>query len=267
MKTLIFTDLDGTFLNHNDYSFNNAKPALKKILSENIPLVSTTSKTKIEIETLQKRVGIKEPFIVENGAAIYIPKNYQNLNFPFLKEFENYYIYELGLRYEQILNFYKKYKIDFGMFGFSDMSLEQIMKYTSLDIEDARLSKQREFSEPFLLEDESKLKNLQNLAHTYNMKITKGGRFYHLIGKTQDKGLAVKKAKDIFKTIFKDEIFSIALGDGENDIPMLQNVDIPIIIKNHLNEYLECDINNIKKSTFQGSKGWNEMILKVLYNE
>ena len=66
MKTLIFTDLDGTFLNHSDYSFEDSKEALEKISQKNIPLIFTTSKTKVEVELLQKKVGIKEPFIIEN---------------------------------------------------------------------------------------------------------------------------------------------------------------------------------------------------------
>ncbi|PLY06298.1 MAG: mannosyl-3-phosphoglycerate phosphatase [Arcobacter sp.] len=262
MKTLIFTDLDGTFLNHYDYSFDDSKEALAKIFKKNIPLIFTTSKTKVEVEVLQKKVGIKEPFIVENGAAIFFPNNYKNLDFSFLDKYEDYYILQLGLSYKQILNFYEKYKEEFGMFGFSDMSLQEVAKYTGLSVEEVELSKQRNFTEPFLLKDESILKNLQNLAATYNIKITKGGRFYHLIGEDQDKGRAVKKAKMIFKKVYEKKINSIALGDGENDLAMLENVIVPILIKNHKDEFIECDIKNIQKSTYQGSKGWNEMVLK-----
>lgn len=262
MKKIIFTDLDGTFLNHDDYSFKNSKEALHKIEEKNTPLIFTTSKTKIEVEKLQKKVGINEPFIVENGAAIFFPKNYQEFDFSFLDEFEDYYILQLGLSYKQILNFYEKYKKEFGMYGFSDMSDEEVVKFTGLSIGNAKLSKQRDFTEPFLLEDESKLENLQKLAATYNIKITKGGRFYHLIGEFQDKGLAVKKAIDVFEKVFEKNIRSIALGDGENDIVMLESVDVPIVIKNHKGGYLNCDIKNIQKSTYKGSKGWNEMVLK-----
>lgn len=111
MKTIIFTDLDGTFLNHDDYSFSDSLKGVIKILNENIPLIFTTSKTKIEVETLHQQLKINEPFIVENGAALFIPKDYNKLDFSFLEEYENYYIYQLGLTYEKILKFYNKYKI------------------------------------------------------------------------------------------------------------------------------------------------------------
>lgn len=262
MKKIIFTDLDGTFLNHDDYSFSSSKESLAKIANEKIPLIFTTSKTKIEVENLQKKVGIKEPFIVENGAAIFFPKDYRNFDFSFLDSFEEYHILQLGLTYKQILNFYNKYKEEFGMKGFSDMSDEELSSLTNLELKKIKYSKQRGFTEPFIIEDEKDLKNLKNLAATYKIKITKGGRFYHLIGEKQDKGKAVLKAIEVFKKVYDSSLESIALGDGENDIPMLEKVDLPIIIKNHKGKYLKTHIKNIQKSSFKGSKGWNEMVLK-----
>ncbi len=262
MKKIIFTDLDGTFLNHHNYSFAESGEALNKISEEKIPLVFTTSKTKIEVELLQKKVGIEEPFIVENGAALFIPKNYQNFNLDFLTDFEDKKVLVLGKTYKQILNFYNEYKEEFGMVGFSDMSDEEIADVTNLDIKSVQLAKQREFTEPFILKDITKLQKLKNLASTDKIKITQGGRFFHLIGENQDKGIAVKKSIALFEKLYNEKLKTIALGDGENDIKMLEVVDVPIIIKNHKDEYLKTDIKNIQKSSFQGSLGWNEMVLK-----
>ncbi|WP_321311977.1 HAD-IIB family hydrolase [Halarcobacter sp.] len=262
MKTVIFTDLDGTFLNHDDYSFADAKESLELLKSKKIPIVFTTSKTRVEVEKLQEKVEINEPFIIENGAAIFFPKNYQNFNLSFLDELDNYYLYQLGLSYNKILEFYNKYKKEFGMFGFSDMSVEEVINYTGLDRQSAILSKKRDFTEPFLIKDDFSIEKLQNLASNYDIKITKGGRFYHLIGKYQDKGLAVKKAIEIFENLYNVKIDSIGLGDGPNDIAMFENVKKAVIIKNHKNDYVEYFGNNQQKSSYQGSKGWNEMVLK-----
>lgn len=262
MKTLIFTDLDGTFLNHDDYSFEPAKEALALIKKRNIPLIFTTSKTKAEVIELQKKVGIKEPFIVENGAALFIPKGYQDLNLDGLDGYEDYKVVILGKKYNQILSFYDKYKEEFKMKGFSDMSLNDVCSLTNLDEKSAKLSIQRGFTEPFILDDESKIENLKNLASTYNIKITQGGRFYHLIGEKQDKGIAVKTTTNIFKRLFKEPVKSIALGDGPNDIVMFENVDIPIIIKNHLGGYVKCELEYFQRSSQKGSFGFNESVLQ-----
>jgi mannosyl-3-phosphoglycerate phosphatase len=262
MKTLIFTDLDGTFLNHDDYSYEASKEALKAIQDKDIPLIFTTSKTKTEVIKLHQQIGIQEPFIIENGAALFIPKNYQNLDLSTLDELDGYKMIKLGKTYQQILNFYNTYKDEFGMHGFSDMTIDEVAAQTGLNIESAQLSKQRDFTEPFLLKDPSKLENLNNLALTYHIKITQGGRFFHLIGEKQDKGIAVQKTINLFATLYNDTIRSLALGDGPNDIVMLQNVDIPIVIKNHQGQYLHNSMPHAQYSSFEGSRGFNEMVLK-----
>jgi len=262
MKKIIFTDLDGTFLNHDNYSFEESKESLKKIKKQKVPLIFTTSKTKREVELLQKKVGIVEPFIVENGAALFIPKNYQNLSLDFLTDFEEYKVLIFGKTYKQILNFYNEYKVEFALRGFKDMEIEEISNLTGLDIPSATLAKQRDFTEPFIMEDITKLEKLKNIASTFKIKVTQGGRFFHLIGEKQDKGIAVTKGTELFEKIYNKKINSIALGDGENDIKMLEVVDTPIIIKRYNGEYLSLNRSNLQKSSYSGSLGWNEMILK-----
>jgi len=260
MKTIIFTDLDGTFLNHDDYLFSESKDALSYINQQNIPLIFTTSKTRKEVEILQKEVGIKEPFIIENGAALFIPKNYRQFDFSFLDTFENYHILTLGVPYLEVVSFYKKHKTEFELFGFSDMSLEQVAKETGLPISAIENTKNRDFTEPFIIKDENKITDLEILAQKEGLKITKGGRFYHLIGEKQDKGKAVKACVEIFEKLFKTNLKSIGLGDGNNDIPLLESVTTPIAIQNHHGKYIE--VNKVQKSSYKGAKGWNEMILK-----
>ncbi|ANW97335.1 mannosyl-3-phosphoglycerate phosphatase [Wenyingzhuangia fucanilytica] len=262
MNTIIFTDLDGTFLNHDDYSFEASKEARERILKKQIPLIFTTSKTKIEVELLQKKVGIQEPFIVENGAALFIPKDYKGFDFSFLKEFGDYYVLQLGVSYEKVVAFYNSYKTEYGMFGFSDMTIDDVVKHTGLPQESAKLSKQRGFTEPFVLKEGAQVEKLEKMASENGLKITKGGRFYHLIGENQDKGKAVEKCVKIFEECYQTKIKSIGLGDGENDIPLLASVDIPIAIKNHEGNYVNLPTNKLQKSTYKGAKGWNEMILK-----
>ncbi|WP_010134870.1 HAD-IIB family hydrolase [Ochrovirga pacifica] len=263
MRKMVFTDLDGTFLNHDDYSFEPSLNAVSVLKEKKIPLIFTTSKTRKEVEILQKEVGIQEPFIVENGAALFVPKGYQDFDFSFLDVFDaNYYVYMLGVPYGKTVAFYNRYKEAFGMHGFSDMDLPQVAECTGLKEKDAVLSKNRDFTEPFLWEQEERLEELSDLALEYGLKITKGGRFYHLIGAGQDKGKAVAKCVALFQDLFQHPISSIGLGDGENDIPLLENVDIPIAIQNHEGKYIEVNAKQFQKSTYKGAEGWNEMILK-----
>ncbi len=262
MKRLIFTDLDGTFLNHHNYSFEESFEALQKIKEAGVPLIFTTSKTKAEVEYLQEKVGISEPFIVENGAALFVPEGYQGFDLSLLRSYGDKKVMVFGESYTKVLEFYRLHKEEFSMVGLSDMSDDEIAHLTGLSQRDVTLAKQRDFTEPFILKDETKLKELKNLAHSHALKITQGGRFYHLMSEFQDKGIAVVKTIELFEALYQERISSIALGDSQNDTAMLERVDIPILIQKHDGSYLETNVPHIQKSSYQGSKGWNEMVLK-----
>jgi len=73
---VIFTDLDGTLLDAETYSYEAARPALAMLKKRQIPVVLCTSKTRAETEAIARRLGLKHPFIVENGGAIFIPQGY-----------------------------------------------------------------------------------------------------------------------------------------------------------------------------------------------
>ena len=70
---ILFSDLDGTLLDHDDYRWHAAGPALERLKAANIPLVLNSSKTMPEIRALREELGNNDPFIVENGAAVVIP--------------------------------------------------------------------------------------------------------------------------------------------------------------------------------------------------
>ncbi|HON96275.1 MAG TPA: HAD hydrolase family protein [Deltaproteobacteria bacterium] len=78
-RLIVFTDLDGTLLNHGDYSWEAARPALEKTRALGIPLVICTSKTRPEVELLRAEIGVAGPFIVENGGGIFFPREYDDL--------------------------------------------------------------------------------------------------------------------------------------------------------------------------------------------
>ncbi|CAA6823786.1 MAG: Mannosyl-3-phosphoglycerate phosphatase [uncultured Sulfurovum sp.] len=262
MKRIIFTDLDGTFLNHHDYSFNDALEAIAKIEEYGIPLIFTTSKTKSEVERLQEKVGISEPFIVENGASLFIPEDYQGFDLSALANYDDKKVITFGQPYSKVLQFYRTYRAEFGMIGFSDMTDMEVGEAIGLDQYSVLRAKQRNFTEPFLLKDDSKLEELQRLAQGYQLKVTQGGRFYHLMGELQDKGVAVTETIELFENFYHTKVKTIALGDSQNDLEMLERVDVPIVIKKYDGTHLETGLENIQKSSFMGSKGWNEMVLK-----
>ncbi|MFC1520631.1 HAD-IIB family hydrolase, partial [Pseudomonadota bacterium] len=75
-RPLIFTDMDGTLLDHFDYSFSSAIAVIEGLNEKQIPIIPNTSKTFAEMEKFQQTIGFNSPFISENGAVIYIPIGY-----------------------------------------------------------------------------------------------------------------------------------------------------------------------------------------------
>ena len=70
-QILIFTDLDGSLLDHNNFEFREIQNFILKCIKNGIKIIPNTSKTKIEIQVFIDQLGQNLPFIVENGAAIH----------------------------------------------------------------------------------------------------------------------------------------------------------------------------------------------------
>jgi len=264
MKLVIFTDLDGCILNHDDYSFEGAQPSLARIKRANIPLIYTTSKTKTEVELLQEEMGIREPFIVENGAAVFFPSGYSEWGIKIGTIMPPYNLIRRGKPYSEIRKFLERVKIQFDIRGFGDLTVREIAELAGLPEEKAKLAKEREFTEPFLIRNEEDIDRLKDLALHEDIKITKGGRFYHFIGIHQDKGEAVKITKYIFRQYNGSDVLFIGVGDSANDLPMLENVDIPILIPHPDGSYEKADVSNLIRAEYPGSKGWNKSVEKIL---
>jgi len=71
---LIFTDLDGTLLDAETYSWQEAGEALDLCRRHRVPVILASSKTRAEIEILRDRMMLSDPFISENGGGIFLPR-------------------------------------------------------------------------------------------------------------------------------------------------------------------------------------------------
>lgn len=247
-NTIIFTDLDGTLLNHDTYSFAAAKSMLNFLRAHNIPLIIVSSKTKNEILELQKSFKIFNTFVFENGAGIYIADQ------------EVTKTLSLGYNIHHIRKSFAEYKKKIAMRGFSDMSLDEIVKLTGLSPKKAQDARERLFTEPFVMENKDQLETLRQTAHLDGLEVVAGGRFYHLITEGQDKAKAMEVVKDFYEQKYQQNFTTIAIGDSQNDLSMLQSADVPILIPRLDGSYISCYIKNLTKAKFPGSSGWNQAL-------
>jgi mannosyl-3-phosphoglycerate phosphatase len=264
MQIIIFTDLDGSLLNHSDYSFAEAMTSLERIKRSSMPLIMTTSKTRREVELLQREMGIREPFIVENGGGIFIPRGYRNLTIDHKERRDDYILIAVGTTYARVRDFIGEAGARFSLKGFGDMAPAEIAALTGLPMGKAALAKEREFTEPFLMERSDDIGPLSDLAAKAGLRVTRGGRFHHLMGQGQDKGKAVRVVLDILRRNSSTKLRSVGLGDSENDLAMLEQVDIPVLIPRPGKDHLDIRLPGLIRATEEGARGWNEVVQRLL---
>lgn len=268
-QTLIFTDLDGSLLDHFSYSSEPADQLLNDLENQGIPVIFTTSKTFEEVLALRSQLNNHHPFIVENGAAIYLPKEYFSKEY--LHEFipsahPNFLKLSLCEDREYWLTTLDKVKPDYSkqFTHFSEMGTLGISRATGLSTEKAALANQREYSEPILWtgDQDSKLKFINDMRQL-GANIQEGGRFLHLTGHC-NKGKALSALLKQFQQQQVTPILSIAVGDGKNDVSMLETAEEAILIRSPVHPFPDTPTQtHILKTDHYGPHGWTEGIKKV----
>jgi len=263
-QILIFTDLDGTLLDDQTYDFNPALPALKLIHSLRIPLILVSSKTRAEVEFFRKRLSLDTPFIPENGGGIYFPATLALPKDYAFERVNGYNALLIGRPIKEVLEKSRELREDFDFKGFSEMPPEEIAALTGLTLEQAILASKREFDEPVVLRnalDEREV--FCRKASDLGLDCVYGGRFVHLfLG--SNKGRAVETVVNIYRQL-RGALFSIALGDSPNDVPMIKAVDKAVLMHDEDDTYAKDLVHpDLIRVEGGGPKAWNRVVLSML---
>nr|WP_113865161.1 mannosyl-3-phosphoglycerate phosphatase-related protein [Brenneria salicis]NMN91689.1 mannosyl-3-phosphoglycerate phosphatase [Brenneria salicis ATCC 15712 = DSM 30166]RBP65747.1 mannosyl-3-phosphoglycerate phosphatase [Brenneria salicis ATCC 15712 = DSM 30166]RLM31790.1 mannosyl-3-phosphoglycerate phosphatase [Brenneria salicis ATCC 15712 = DSM 30166] len=254
---MIFTDLDGSLLDHDTYNWEPARPWLARLRQWEIPVIITTSKTAAEVEQLQNELGLSHlPYIAENGALIVLPPAWcAHPDYP-RKVFDADYP-AICARLHQI-----RERESFQFKGFADMDNEAVAGVTGLSLEDAGLARQREASEPLLwLDDATALARFRQCLAEYGLSLTQGGRFYHVMGQRVSKGQAAIWIKKQYADKDGTQVTTFGLGDGPNDISLLTAMDFAILIKGKGIQLVELPpdyVGKLYRTQAMGPVGWSE---------
>ena len=250
-RLLVATDLDGTLLDHHDYSFEPARPALDELRRRRVPLLLCSSKTRVEMESLQRKLDISDPFICENGAAICTPEAGRTVVEPLAPSRDEVLAVLRTLRQRE----------GFRFTGFSDCGPGEIAAMTGLDQDAAALAAMREFSEPLRWEDsEPALQRFHELLADRQLLAQQGGRFLSVSGPS-DKGTAL----DRLRARYGPGMMLIALGDSPNDEPMLAVADVAVIIRSQRSASVTpVGPDRILRTRAAGPSGWQEAMSSLL---
>ena len=254
-KIWIVTDVDGTLMDHL-YDLTPAKETISWLKRLGIPVILCTSKTKSEVKIIRDDLKLKDPYIVENGGAIY--SDY---------DIEGSWEIILGERYDNLENILKKLSndIDFRLKPLNELSDCEANSLTGLSGDSLNLMRDRHWSMPFLNPPDHLEEDLKQFCKKYEVVIFRGNRMSHLLSKNSSKGEAIKKLKEFSKN---SNLKIIGLGDSPNDLPLLQEADYRIVISgiNGPNKKLLDDLNvlNYVISDEPHGVGWQKEVKKIL---
>jgi mannosyl-3-phosphoglycerate phosphatase len=269
---IVFTDLNGSLLDGMTYSYEAATPALTALREQGIPLVLVSSQTRAEMEPLRQHLDLQDPFIVENGGAIFVPHGLFDFPLERMRTRSPYQVIEFGLPYHMLREVLKQIEeaVKTPLHGFGDLSVEAIMEVTGLPHADAFLAKQREYDEPFLLQGpQTLLEEVCRQIVSRGLRWTKGGRLFHLTGKN-DKGTAASVLLRCYHRQQRmrkqtERIETVGIGDSINDSSLLAMVDYPILVQKPNGSYdPDIQLPNMIRASGIGPVGWNDAVLELL---
>ncbi|MCL6506203.1 MAG: HAD-IIB family hydrolase [Bryobacteraceae bacterium] len=261
---VVFTDLDGTLLEHETYSWAPARPALERLSRRGVPLILCSSKTRAEVEVYRTALGNRDPFIVENGAAIFIPRGYFPCEVPEAVSRNGYDVIEFGVPHDDLVATLQLAASQTGVAvrGFHQMNVEEVRERSGLTEAEAYRAKQREYDEPFVILDAGGAPRLLAAIERLGKRWTRGSRFYHLTG-GNDKAGAVIRLRKLFEQGL-GPVTTVGLGDGLNDAEFLAVVDVAILIPSPQLGELQRRVPHGRVAPLAGPLGWNAAILEVI---
>jgi mannosyl-3-phosphoglycerate phosphatase len=264
-RKIVFTDLDGTLINSNTYDHTASISVIRELQRQKIPIIFCSAKTRFELQVYRRKLGVYEPFIVENGGVLVIPNNYFSFNINQGRKSDEHIFIELGIengvirqRLKEILDSLRvRYHI------FTQMSANDIARDSGMPVYQARLARKREYSETIKFDENPKtVEKTIEVIRSNGLNITFGGRYYVASGHNT-KGTAVRVLVDLFRRSF-DHITTYAFGNEENDTSMFQEVDVPILVEKNDGEWADIKIDRLRKVEGIGPLGVQKGVKELI---
>lgn len=259
---LVFSDLDGSLLDHHTYSFEQARGCVERLERLRIPLILCSSKTRAEIVELRNALRNNHPFIVENGAAIFIPLRYFPQQPQGTQVLDKHWVHEMAPPRSRWLELLAQIKLEFPaeFETFNSAGMGGVMRMTGLGEAEALRAIDRQFSEPVLWlgQPDRKLQFIQRLQDT-GATISQGGRFLSVSGNC-DKGRALCWLRDRYQDAASGKtIEDLAIGDSKNDSSMLAAASSALQIRSPVHDFPSLQkTDRLIRTTLCGPAGWTE---------
>lgn len=262
----VYTDLDGTLLDHHSYDWAPAADAMRALLARRVLIVPSTSKTAEELDLWLAQLGLPGYGVVENGGMVLLPKEHiywQSKQPDWVGQQADGLL--LSRPYGAVCQWLDDMRSqrDFRFQGFHDVDVTTVMSWTGMTERDALASLDRHCAEPIQWQGDAASKAVFiELAQTAGWSVTEGGRFLHV-------GSQVDKVQGVLwlESHLPEPGHWLALGDGENDRSMLMQADWAAIIPKPDGTHLELNRADAYRAASPGPVGWSEAMSHWLEHE
>lgn len=268
-RLILFTDLHGTLLDPETSRWEPAEGALRRLRGLGVPVVFCTSQTRAQVLPLAEELGLRHPFVAENGGAIYVPRNYFPFALPTARVEAGFQVLELGQRYQTLVRALDEAAKTSGVQvrGFSRLRDPEVAKLCGLSRAAAKRARQREYDEPFLLEKGTpkQQERFFRWLQQRGLRWREDGRFFHLMG-DNDKGVAVARLTELYRQQY-GQIRTVGLGDGPHDLDFLAVVDCPVLVAGPDGRHdptVRAKVPKVRLTPGVGPAGWNDAVLELL---
>lgn len=249
--SLVFTDLDASLLNEDDYAWDGATEAIEMLRQHKIPLVLASSKTASEMRRLADEIGTNAPLICENGGSIGWLDGTSSA---------------VEVDRTTILESLDQMRGEgFAFRSFRDLGATGIAEVTGLPIDRAELALDRHATEPLLFDgDDKSYQRFAERLSELGLTVIRGGRFFHVAGPI-DKSFAMTRVIDFYTSQGWETPITLAIGDSPNDLRMLQQADYAIVIPGTDGKpKIDPEHSRVIVANAHGCQGWGAAVLQWL---
>lgn len=275
---VIFTDLDGTLLDYDDYQFSPAGGGLYQVRRQRVPLVFTSSKTFEEQKRYQHEMDLEGPMIVESGSAVVLPVGYFDEEVVRgvveeepaevgVRSVGDRIVLVLGRPVTEVRAALTAVREETGLEvrGFADMSLAELRERTGLPEAMARRARAREYSETVFLDaGPGAWERLREELRSRGLAFRGAGPLATVLDAGTDKGRAADFVSRLYRGASGEDPTTVGLGDGPSDVPLLEVVDRPFLVERKGGGWIDVDVPGVERVEGVGPRGWERAIRAVL---